>query len=99
MRCRRMERVVSHCYAWQPPGRLAQLGERRLDKAEVTGSSPVSPTFENRTTARFRGSRGGPGGQARRQLLDVRPDKPTRGAGLTPGPTAAVREHVTHGPQ
>jgi len=25
------------------PGRLAQLGERRLDKAEVTGSSPVSP--------------------------------------------------------
>src|ERR1700754_4583939 len=38
-----MERVVSHCYAWQPPGRLAQLGERRLDKAEVTGSSPVSP--------------------------------------------------------
>jgi hypothetical protein len=26
-----------------PPGRLAQLGERRLDKAEVTGSSPVSP--------------------------------------------------------
>jgi len=24
------------------PGRLAQLGERRLDKAEVTGSSPVS---------------------------------------------------------
>src|SRR3954468_5194737 len=39
-----MGRVVSHCYAWQPPGRLAQLGERRLDKAEVTGSSPVSPT-------------------------------------------------------
>ena len=34
---------LSHCYAWQPPGRLAQLGERRLDKAEVTGSSPVSP--------------------------------------------------------
>src|SRR4051795_4492067 len=29
------------------PGRLAQLGERRLDKAEVTGSSPVSPTFAN----------------------------------------------------
>ena len=32
---------------WYPvrlPGRLAQLGERRLDKAEVTGSSPVSPT-------------------------------------------------------
>ncbi len=28
----------------QLPGRLAQLGERRLDKAEVTGSSPVSPT-------------------------------------------------------
>ena len=38
-----MDRVLSHCYAWQPPGRLAQLGERRLDKAEVTGSSPVSP--------------------------------------------------------
>jgi hypothetical protein len=29
------------------PGRLAQLGERRLDKAEVTGSSPVSPIAEN----------------------------------------------------
>jgi hypothetical protein len=28
------------------PGRLAQLGERRLDKAEVTGSSPVSPTTD-----------------------------------------------------
>src|ERR1044072_2264203 len=38
-----MERVLSHCYALRPPGRLAQLGERRLDKAEVTGSSPVSP--------------------------------------------------------
>jgi hypothetical protein len=25
------------------PGRLAQLGERRLDKAEVAGSSPASP--------------------------------------------------------
>ena len=30
------------------PGRLAQLGERRLDKAEVTGSSPVSPTEKAR---------------------------------------------------
>jgi hypothetical protein len=29
------------------PGRLAQLGERRLDKAEVTGSSPVSPMAES----------------------------------------------------
>jgi hypothetical protein len=28
------------------PGRLAQLGERRLDKAEVTGSSPVSPIVD-----------------------------------------------------
>ncbi len=25
------------------PGRLAQLGERQLDKLEVTGSSPVTP--------------------------------------------------------
>ena len=33
------------------PGRLAQLGERRLDKAEVTGSSPVSPT-EQQSQAR-----------------------------------------------
>ena len=36
------------------PGRLAQLGERRLDKAEVTGSSPVSPiahTFTGVTAA------------------------------------------------
>ena len=26
------------------PGPLAQLGERRLDKAEVAGSSPARPT-------------------------------------------------------
>ena len=32
-------------YSCAPPGRLAQLGERLLDKQEVTGSSPVSPTF------------------------------------------------------
>jgi acetyl-CoA acyltransferase len=32
------------------PGRLAQLGERRLDKAEVTGSSPVSPITRLITT-------------------------------------------------
>src|SRR4051794_37752377 len=31
------------------PGRLAQLGERRLDKAEVTGSSPVSPMRRSRS--------------------------------------------------
>src|SRR3954452_2549064 len=30
----------------RPRGRLAQLGERLLDKQEVTGSSPVSPTAE-----------------------------------------------------
>jgi hypothetical protein len=29
----------------RPPGPLAQLGERRLDKPEVTGSSPVRPTL------------------------------------------------------
>jgi hypothetical protein len=29
------------------PGPLAQLGERRLDKPEVTGSSPVRPTPES----------------------------------------------------
>src|SRR5215217_4418895 len=34
---------LSHCYACDLPGRLAQLGERLLDKQEVTGSSPVSP--------------------------------------------------------
>ena len=38
------------------PGRLAQLGERRLDKAEVTGSSPVSPiTGECRKAPERRG--------------------------------------------
>ena len=36
-------RAVDTLIAWSFPGRLAQLGERRLDKAEVTGSSPVSP--------------------------------------------------------
>ena len=35
---------ADRCYPARVPGRLAQLGERRLDKAEVTGSSPVSPT-------------------------------------------------------
>jgi hypothetical protein len=36
------------------PGRLAQLGERRLDKAEVTGSSPVSPIAQRPVfTGRF----------------------------------------------
>jgi hypothetical protein len=33
-------------YTVRLPGRLAQLGERRLDKAEVTGSSPVSPIVQ-----------------------------------------------------
>lgn len=28
---------------FRSPGRLAQLGERQLDKLEVTGSSPVTP--------------------------------------------------------
>ena len=40
------------------PGRLAQLGERRLDKAEVTGSSPVSPTSKTALRRGFRRSRG-----------------------------------------
>jgi hypothetical protein len=35
------------------PGRLAQLGERRLDKAEVTGSSPVSPMEKTLLNAGF----------------------------------------------
>ena len=37
-------RRVMHATFTNPPGRLAQLGERRLDKAEVAGSSPASPT-------------------------------------------------------
>ena len=38
------DRAAAALIPLQPiPGRLAQLGERRLDKAEVTGSSPVSP--------------------------------------------------------
>ena len=36
-------RRVMHATFTNPPGRLAQLGERRLDKAEVAGSSPASP--------------------------------------------------------
>jgi hypothetical protein len=35
------------------PGRLAQLGERRLDKAEVGGSSPSSPTVKSPANAGF----------------------------------------------
>src|SRR6266446_6920225 len=34
-------------------GRLAQLGERQLDKLEVTGSSPVAPTLYARTAERL----------------------------------------------
>src|SRR3954452_12784873 len=59
----------SHPVATLPgtPGRLAQLGERRLDKAEVTGSSPVSPTFRKPRRARgFRVLRGIP--RSRRPL-------------------------------
>ena len=36
----------------RPPGPLAQLGERRLDKPEVTGSSPVRPTYRGPLTER-----------------------------------------------
>jgi hypothetical protein len=34
---------VSEAILGRSPGPLAQLGERRLDKPEVTGSSPVRP--------------------------------------------------------
>ena len=36
-------RVAARGATFLRPGRIAQLGERRLDKAEVTGSSPVTP--------------------------------------------------------
>ena len=48
LRLRRVDRLGPF------PGRLAQLGERRLDKAEVTGSSPVSP-IAHRPKPRKRG--------------------------------------------
>src|SRR4029079_4789047 len=35
------------------PGALAQLGERRLCKPEVAGSSPACSIGESRTTVRF----------------------------------------------
>ena len=35
------------------PGRLAQLGERQLDKLEVTGSSPVTPIVRKRPRGGF----------------------------------------------
>ena len=42
---RRVRRPSLRVHAtFTPPGRLAQLGERRLDKAEVAGSSPASST-------------------------------------------------------
>jgi hypothetical protein len=34
-------------------GRLAQLGERQLDKLEVTGSSPVAPILRSRSSSGF----------------------------------------------
>src|SRR5436309_813829 len=39
---------LPHATFRAPPGRLAQLGERRLDKAEVAGSSPASPMTSRR---------------------------------------------------
>ena len=51
--------VVAPLYAPHPSrnmghatrsGRLAQLGERRPYKAEVTGSSPVTPTMDPKVT-------------------------------------------------
>jgi hypothetical protein len=36
------------------PGRLAQLGERQLDKLEVTGSSPVAPIVHGFAPSRVR---------------------------------------------
>ena len=76
-----------HC---RLPGRLAQLGERRLDKAEVTGSSPVSPI--PKTSLRDdRGlvAQGGLGGQRSRpsaqdsspcaeEVWSARPQPPSR---------------------
>ncbi len=50
---RERARSRAHRYASGLPGRLAQLGERRLDKAEVTGSSPVSPTRKPRSMRAF----------------------------------------------
>ena len=56
---------------WPFPGRLAQLGERRLDKAEVTGSSPVSPIDERDRAKR----------QQRRAVLAVSASYPWSSAG------------------
>src|ERR671915_1750481 len=59
------------------PGRLAQLGERQLDKLEVTGSSPVPPTPAIPDEARPNGRaslspRDASTGSARRDRADSR---------------------------
>src|SRR2546421_11094515 len=56
-----------------PLGRLAQLGERRLDKAEVTGSSPVSPTLAIPVAIGDRGVFGAAWVPMRYQFLDNEP--------------------------
>ncbi len=52
----RLPAVVIHGYDALFPGALAQLGERRLCKAEVTGSIPVRSIVQ--FAAIFRGNTG-----------------------------------------
>ena len=88
------------------PGRLAQLGERRLDKAEVAGSSPASstpvvtgdsPTSGHRRfagcvlSASLRLPRG-PAGWPRRRGRGARPRRPRSGpADGMPGSAPVLR--------
>src|SRR5215211_597026 len=65
------------------PARLAQLGERRLDKAEVTGSSPVSRTAKAPLRRGFR-------------VLGVPMWSGWRRGARATGPTAAGSRSVLH---
>jgi len=83
-----------------PPGRLAQLGERRLDKAEVTGSSPVSPIPESPTSTGDSAVSGVAEASVRHQLAGVdegcRPARRPRTAGAV-GASSPARLPLLHG--
>ena len=77
-RPRRSPSAPGRCYL-SPPGRLAQLGERQLDKLEVTGSSPVAPIADPATRGLVLGVR-----------LSEEPRSPVRASAALTAQSAAL---------
>jgi hypothetical protein len=80
------------------PGRLAQLGERRLDKAEVTGSSPVSPTDYASAVSRVAMHGTPPVVAAWRSFQDNATTETPEGRALMVAAIQATRTQLGHGP-